>query len=123
MVLEKGLRSAKRFGSRYGRKGRHKTAKIEAEQRKRHKCPYCRAVSVRRVAAGIWNCKKCRSKFTGKAYTVPKKIIIKQEISKEEIVEAAEEAKEEKKEGDKPQKYKEAKKEEKAEEQKEGEEV
>jgi large subunit ribosomal protein L37Ae len=114
MVLEKVLRSAKRFGARYGRKLRQKTAKIEAEQRKRHKCPYCHAPAVRRLAAGIWNCKKCSSKFTGKAYTIPKKIIIKQEISKEEIVEHEEEKEEE--EGEKAQTYKEKKKEEKKEE-------
>lgn len=62
--------SIKRFGARYGRGVKLKFGKIEAEQRKKHPCPYCRAVRVKRVAAGIWECRKCGSKFTGRAYTV-----------------------------------------------------
>ena len=62
--------SIKRFGARYGRGVKFKFGKIEAEQRKKHPCPYCRAVRVKRVAAGIWECRKCGSKFTGRAYTV-----------------------------------------------------
>jgi ribosomal protein L37AE/L43A len=27
---------------------------------------------VKRVAVGIWFCKKCKAKFTGKAYTLAK---------------------------------------------------
>ena len=76
MVLEKTVASGKRFGTRYGRRIRHKFSKIEAEQKKGHKCPYCHEPKVRRVAAGIWNCTKCKSKFTGRAYTIPKKVII-----------------------------------------------
>jgi large subunit ribosomal protein L37Ae len=106
MALDKSLKSAKRFGARYGKSLKQKVAKIEAEQRKKHKCPFCSAVAVRRVAAGIWNCKKCDSKFTGKAYTIPKKIIITQEVSKEEIVQMEKEVKTEKKKEEKPQKYK-----------------
>ncbi|MGE0793509.1 MAG: 50S ribosomal protein L37ae [Candidatus Woesearchaeota archaeon] len=64
--------STKRFGSRYGKTGKDKVEKIEAEQRKNHKCPYCSRVSVRRESAGIWVCTKCNSKFTSKAYTVAK---------------------------------------------------
>lgn len=82
------LGSAKRFGSRYGSKPKHKFAKIEKEQRKKHKCPYCNNVAVKRVAMGIWHCRKCNSKFTGKAYTISKSISfgepIKDETSKEE---------------------------------------
>ena len=118
MVLEKTVASGKRFGARYGRRIRHKFSKIEAEQRKGHKCPYCHEPRVKRIASGIWNCTKCNTKFTGRAYTIPKKVIIKEEAAKEGIVEIREE-KEEKKEAkeEKPQKYKENKK---AEEKKEG---
>jgi len=59
----------KRFGPRYGRRTKHKFAKIEIEQHKKHKCPYCNKDGVKRVSAGIWECKKCNQKFTGKAYT------------------------------------------------------
>ncbi|MBI2652557.1 hypothetical protein HYX00_03780, partial [Candidatus Woesearchaeota archaeon] len=69
-------------------------SKIETEQRKLHKCPYCHKIAVKRIAVGIWNCKKCNVKFTGKAYSVSKKIITKEvvegqpEIIKEEVEEA-----------------------------------
>lgn len=64
------LRSARRFGVRYGRKTKLKFAAIESEQRKRHKCPYCHSESVRRKSTGIWFCTKCDKTFTGRAYTV-----------------------------------------------------
>lgn len=107
MVLDKAVASGKRFGARYGRKVRHKFSRIEAEQRKAHKCPYCHEPKVTRIAVGIWTCKKCNSKFTGRAYTIPKKVIIKKEISKREEVELEEEKAE--KTEEKPQKYKEKK--------------
>ena len=64
--------SAGRFGARYGRRVKHQLAKIESVQRAKHKCPYCKAQKVKRVAAGIWNCQKCGAKFTGKAYSIKK---------------------------------------------------
>ena len=64
-----GLGPVKRYGVRYGRTIKHKLAKIEREYKKNHKCPYCNYVAVRRLAAGIWGCKKCSSVFTGKAYS------------------------------------------------------
>ncbi len=80
-----GLGSVKRFGARYGRKLKLKFSKIEAEQRKLHKCPYCNKIAVKRVAVGIWNCRKCKAKFTGKAYSISKKIITKEgKIAEEE---------------------------------------
>ena len=95
---EKVHGSVKRFGARYGRKLKLKFSKIEFEQRKLHKCPYCSKTAVKRVAVGIWNCRKCKAKFTGKAYSVAKKIITKEgkiieeepAIIKEEMEEAQE---------------------------------
>lgn len=93
------LGSVKRFGARYGRKLKLKFSKIETEQRKLHKCPYCNKTAVKRVAVGIWNCRKCNAKFTGKAYSVSKKIITKETaemageepaITKEEMEETEE---------------------------------
>jgi len=75
---EEKLGSVKRFGARYGRKPKLKFSKIEAEQRKLHKCPYCNKEAVRRVAVGIWKCRKCYVKFTGKAYSLSKKIMTKE---------------------------------------------
>ena len=77
-IVEK-LGSAKRFGARYGRKSKHKFAKIEKEQRRLHKCPYCNRIPVKRVAMGIWSCRKCNAKFAGKAYSLKKKLIVEEE--------------------------------------------
>ena len=93
-----GLGSAKRFGARYGRKPKLKFSKIETEQRKLHKCPYCNKIAVKRVAMGIWNCRKCNAKFTGKAYSVSKKILTKEaeempeelDLTKKELQESEE---------------------------------
>ena len=70
MALEKKHGRIRRFGARYGRKPKLKFASIEAEQKKQYKCPYCNAIKVKRLTVGIWNCKKCNSKFTGKAYSL-----------------------------------------------------
>ena len=82
------LVSAKRFGARYGSKPKHKFAKIEREQRRKHKCPYCSAIKVKRVTVGIWHCGRCNAKFTGKAYSVSKAITFEKEsVEKEPIKE------------------------------------
>ena len=60
----------KRFGARYGRKPKKKFAKIESQQRAKHKCPYCNKKAVKRLATGIWQCNKCDVKFAAKAYTI-----------------------------------------------------
>ena len=98
MKTKENLGSVKRFGARYGRKPKLKVSKIETEQRKLHKCPYCNKIAVKRIAMGICNCRKCKAKFTGNAYSVSKKIIAKEaeelaeepEIAKEEALEAEE---------------------------------
>jgi large subunit ribosomal protein L37Ae len=81
MAKNKGIGSVKRYGPRYGRRVKHKLAKIEAVQKGKQKCPYCSAERVKRLSTGIWICRKCDSKFTGKAYSI-KKIIIKEEEEK-----------------------------------------
>ena len=64
--------STSRFGARYGRKPKKKFNIIEVQQRAKHKCPYCNKDAVKRVAMGIWQCRKCDVKFAGKAYTITK---------------------------------------------------
>ncbi len=78
MAEVKRLGSVKRFGSRYGRRVRHKLAKIEAVLKGKHKCPYCRSMKAKQLSVGIWKCKKCGAKFTGKAYSL-KKILVEEE--------------------------------------------
>ena len=84
---EKMHGSVKRFGARYGRKLKLKFSHIEAEQRKLHKCPYCHKIAVKRLVAGIWECRKCDAKFSGKAYSIYNKVSSKdEEAEKAEIV-------------------------------------
>lgn len=101
------MTTTKRFGARYGSGVKHDFDKIEALHRKKYKCPYCHNHKVKRVSAGIWQCRKCNAKFAGKAYTISKKIAVKEtEKLKEKIIEKPGEA-ETAEESAEPQKVKE----------------
>jgi len=88
MAEKRDLGPAKRFGARYGRTVKRRLAKVEREQKKKHKCPYCSKLSVKRVFAGVWYCKSCGSKFTSRAYTITKKPLT---LKKEKITEVTDE--------------------------------
>jgi large subunit ribosomal protein L37Ae len=60
---------AGRFGPRYGLSVRKQVRNIETEQRKKHECPRCHYMAVKRVSTGIWSCRHCDLKFAGGAYT------------------------------------------------------
>ena len=83
---QKLFNATKRFGARYGRSLKRKFVAIEAEKNKRHTCPSCAKDRVKRLAVGIWQCGKCGVTFAGKAYTVSKKIIVTEAVTKEEMV-------------------------------------
>ncbi len=70
--------TTRRLGSRYGRTTRAKLGKIEEMQKKKYKCPYCQFKKVKRLSVGIWQCEKCKAKFTSKAYFVDKMPKIKE---------------------------------------------
>ena len=74
MAAEKKFGSVKRYGPRYGRRLKNKLADIEKKSKKLGKCPYCRKIGAKRLSAGIWQCRKCNSKFTGHAYYLEEKI-------------------------------------------------
>ncbi|MBT3690711.1 50S ribosomal protein L37ae [Candidatus Woesearchaeota archaeon] len=67
-MAKKKVGSAGRFGARYGGPIKHKLSKIEAKQKKKYTCPKCLKDKIKRVSAGIWQCKNCNVKFAGKAY-------------------------------------------------------
>jgi len=60
--------STGRFGPRYGTRTKKIVAAIETVQKRKQNCPYCERPALRRVAAGIWTCRKCKVKFAGGAY-------------------------------------------------------
>ena len=57
-----------RYGARYGTRTKKIAGEIELRQRQKQTCPYCERKTLKRVAAGIWFCRKCKSKFAGGAY-------------------------------------------------------
>jgi large subunit ribosomal protein L37Ae len=70
MAKEK-LKTAKRLGPRYGLKTRRRLNEVERGYRgKQQRCAKCGATKLERVAAGIWQCKKCNHKFASHAYRV-----------------------------------------------------
>jgi large subunit ribosomal protein L37Ae len=78
MGRKKEVGTVGRFGPRYGKRIRLTVSEIEKVQRQRHVCPRCDMPYVKRVAAGIWKCKKCGLKFAGLAY-YPKGEVVKKE--------------------------------------------
>jgi len=94
MIKEKVYGSTKRFGARYGISLKKRFGAIEKVQRSKQKCPYCHAIRVKRISAGIWNCRKCGAKFTGRAYSLVKMEIEKGEESgpRAEVAKEGEEA-------------------------------
>ncbi len=66
----KKVGSAGRYGARYGKRVRALVTEIEKLQRKKQLCPYCKKRRAKRISLGVYLCKKCGSKFTGKAYSL-----------------------------------------------------
>ena len=79
MGRKKKIGSAGRFGARYGKKVRQLVSEIEKVQKRRHICPKCQMPYVKRIAAGIWECKKCGTKFAGGAYYPKSEVVRKEE--------------------------------------------
>jgi len=85
--IKKKFGSVKRYGARYGKRLKDKVADIERRSKKPSKCPYCRKLSAKRMAAGIWQCKKCGSKFAGAAYYLEEKVTAaKAEIEQKAVI-------------------------------------
>jgi len=62
--------TAGRFGSRYGRKVRYNVRTVEKQAKGTQECPNCGKPKIKRVAVGIYECKACKARVAGKAYTV-----------------------------------------------------
>ncbi len=68
MGRTKKVRSAARFGPRYGLRIRRTWLEIEAVQRQKYVCKKCGKKAVKRAGTGIWECKHCGYKFAGGCY-------------------------------------------------------
>ncbi len=68
------VKSAGRFGVRYGQSARRKTAAIEVKQKKKQECLFCNG-RARRTSKGIWECDKCGKKFASHAYFLEKIVV------------------------------------------------
>ncbi|MEM4230263.1 MAG: 50S ribosomal protein L37ae [Candidatus Pacearchaeota archaeon] len=68
-MATKRLKSAGRFGVRYGLRVKSRVIQIEEKQRKKQVCSFCKKPSAKRIASsGIWKCKKCGKKFASNVY-------------------------------------------------------
>ncbi len=79
-----------RFKARYGKSIRERVQKIEKKQAVHNICPNCAKPKVKRLAKGIFECKKCGFKFAGGAYSPETnigKIVRKALIQRTPIVE------------------------------------
>jgi len=56
------------FGPRYGTVARRRYAEVISGMRIPHECPRCHLRAVKRLAVGVWSCRKCGVKFAGGAY-------------------------------------------------------
>jgi len=68
MGKTKKVGAAGKYGVRYGRRIRKRLLDVEKSKRERKPCPNCTKPALKRIAAGVWQCKKCGAKFAGKAY-------------------------------------------------------
>jgi len=89
MVKTKLVKSAGRYGARYGQRIKRKIANIERNQRKKQICPFC-GRTVKRLSKGIWQCKRCKKKFAAHAYYIEKGSIT---VKKEDKIKKQEEEK------------------------------
>jgi len=75
-----------RFGPRYGVTVRRRIREVEVELKRWHSCPKCKSSSVKRLATGIWVCRRCGAKIASSAYTLATPRPIRKEVT--EVLEA-----------------------------------
>jgi large subunit ribosomal protein L37Ae len=68
MGKTKKVGASGKFGTRYGMRLRKRWLEVDKKQKAQYVCPTCRRPSVKRVSSGVWECKKCNTKFAGGAY-------------------------------------------------------
>ncbi|MCI4341639.1 MAG: 50S ribosomal protein L37ae [Thermoplasmata archaeon] len=56
------------MGPRYGIRIRRRVLEIDREKNKDSPCPRCSTVTLARVASGIFECRRCGTRFASGAY-------------------------------------------------------
>ena len=59
-----------KYGTRYGSSIRKQIKKIEIIQHAKYNCSFCGKNSIKRIAIGIWKCKKCKKCIAGGAWSL-----------------------------------------------------
>lgn len=59
-----------KYGTRYGSTLRKIVKKMEVSQHSVYLCAFCGKQSVKRRAAGVWDCGSCKRVMAGGAYTL-----------------------------------------------------
>jgi large subunit ribosomal protein L37Ae len=72
-VKTKKVKSAGRFGAKYGKSVRDRVVNVESKQRQKQLCIFCKRPGIKRLSKGIWHCKKCGKKFASDVYYLPNK--------------------------------------------------
>ena len=57
------------MGPRYGIRIRRRVLEIDRERKRDAPCPRCSTVTLHRVASGIFECRRCGTRFASNAYT------------------------------------------------------
>ena len=65
---KKKIKAAGKFGAGYGRNVRTRFNTIESSQRRAQPSPFHPTGKAKRIASGIWKCKKTGRIFAGHAY-------------------------------------------------------
>ena len=56
------------MGPRYGIRIRRRVLAIDRERQRAAACPRCSTVTVFRVASGVFECRRCKTRFASGAY-------------------------------------------------------
>ncbi|CDU16263.1 60S ribosomal protein L37a [Plasmodium yoelii 17X] len=59
-----------KYGTRYGSSLRKQIKKIELMQHAKYLCSFCGKTATKRTCVGIWECKKCKRKTCGGAWSL-----------------------------------------------------
>jgi large subunit ribosomal protein L37Ae len=57
------------YGARYGVKIKKQMKRVKGMKQQKWTCPRCNMKKVKRLSAGIYECRKCGFKFAGGAYS------------------------------------------------------